>query len=66
MKDRKHVRKHKIKWKGNIPSGRRRPRGLVKGGKGALPISAGPPAQFLEIIKNSFFLKFVRQAMTLY
>ena len=44
-----------MKWKENIPSGQRRPRGLVKGGKGGLPTSAGSPAQFPEITKNSFF-----------
>ena len=44
-----------MKWKENIPSGRRRPRGLVKGGKGGLSTSAGSPAQFPEITKNSCF-----------
>ena len=44
-----------MKWEENIPSGRRRPKGLVKGGKGGLPTSAGSPAQFPEIIKNSYF-----------
>ena len=44
-----------MEWKEDIPSGRRRPRGLVKGGKGALLTSTGSLAQFPEIIKNSVF-----------
>ena len=55
LKVQKYVKRNKIKWKGNTPLGRRRPRGLVKGGKGALPISIGSLAQFSEIIKNSIF-----------
>ena len=55
LKVRKYIKRNEIKWKGNIPSGRRRPRGLAKGGKGALPSSTGSPIQFPEIIKNSVF-----------
>ena len=51
----KYIKRNEIKWKGNIPSGRRRPRGLAKGGKGALPSSTGSPIQFPEIIKNYVF-----------
>ena len=50
-----YIKSNEIKWKENILSGRRRPKGLVEGGKGALPTSTGSPAQFLEIIKNSIF-----------
>ena len=44
-----------MEWEEDIPSGRRRPRGLVKGRKGALLTSTGSLAQFPEIIKNSVF-----------
>ena len=44
-----------MKWKENIPLGRRRPRGMVKGGKGGLPTLARSLAQFPEITKNYFF-----------
>ena len=50
--------------KKNIPSGRRRPRGLVKGGKGALFTSTRSLAQFLEIIKNFFFPNLIRRTKT--
>ena len=55
-----------MKWKEDIPSGRRQPRGLVKGGKRALLTPIGSPAQFLEIIKKFYFPEPVRQATTLY
>ena len=44
-----------MNWKEDIPSVRRRPRGLVKGEKGVLLTSTWSLAQFLEIIKNSVF-----------
>ena len=44
-----------VKFMKNVPSGRRQPRALVKGGKGALFTSYGSLAQFLEMKKNSFF-----------
>ena len=50
-----YIKSNEIKWKENIPSRRKRPKGLVKGEKGALPTLIGSPAQFLEIIKNSVF-----------
>ena len=53
-------------WKEGIPSGRRRPRELVKGGKGALFTSTGSLTQFPEIIKKFSLLKPIKRAMALY
>ena len=39
----------------DVPSGRRRPRALVKGGNGVIFTSYGSLAQFPEMKKNSFF-----------
>ena len=50
-----YIKSNEIKWKENIPSKRRRLKGLVKDGKGVLPTSIGSLTQFLEIIKNSVF-----------
>ena len=47
--------RNEMNWKEDIPSRGRRPRRLVKGGKGALLTLTRSPAQFPEIIKNLFF-----------